>query len=86
MSGGLDAVIDVGSITNIASDLGSVVTDLGTEFMSSSGLTDFQVPSFDVSSLGGFGQVGSLAGNADWFNTFNAGSILDNIPSVSDFN
>jgi hypothetical protein len=89
MSGGFDA-FDLGSIggslTSFAADLGSVVTDFGTEFMSSFPALDaFQIPSFDVASLGGFGQVGSLAGNASWFDTFNPGAILSSIPSVSDF-
>ena len=87
MAGGLDAVTDIGlgDIISGAADLGSVVTDLGTEFMSSDLVTSFEVPSFDVSSLGGFGEVGSLAGSASWFDTFNPGSIVSSIPSVSDF-
>jgi len=91
MSGGFDAIIDVGfealgDVTSFAADLGSVVTDFGAEFMSSFPALDaFQIPSFDVASLGGFGQVGSLAGNASWFDTFSPGAILDKIPSVSDF-
>ena len=87
MSGAIDAVADIGlgDILSSATDLGSVVTDLGTEFMSSDFITSFEVPSFDVASLGGFDIAGSFAGSADWFNTFNPGSILDSIPSVSDF-
>jgi hypothetical protein len=86
MSGGFDAILkDV--TTLFPADLGSVVTDFGTEFMSSvSALEAFQIPNVDVSKLGGFGQIGSLAGNASWVNTFNPGSILSSIPSVSDFN
>lgn len=91
MSGGLDA-FDLGGLDSFgdlsfASDLGSVVTDFGTEFMSSvPSLDAFQIPSFDVPSLGGFGEIGSLAGNASWFDTFNPGQILSSIPSISDFN
>jgi len=87
MSGGLDAVADIGlgDILSSAADLGSVVTDFGTEFMSSDLITSFEVPSFDVPSLGGFDVAGSFAGSASWFDTFNPGSILDSIPSVSDF-
>lgn len=87
MSGGFDAIADIGlgDILSSAADLGSVVTDLGTEFASSFDITSFEIPSFDVSSLGGFDIAGSFAGSADWFNTFNPGSILDSIPSVSDF-
>lgn len=90
MSGAVEAVssFDVGGLLNeFPLDLGSITTDFGTEFMSSfSSLDAFQIPSFDVPSLGGFDIAGSFAGNADWFNTFNPGSILDSIPSVSDFN
>jgi hypothetical protein len=89
MSGGFDA-FDLGSIggslTSFAADLGSVVTDFGTEFMSSFDITSFEVPGFDVSSLGGFGEIGSFAGSASWFDSFNPGAILSSIPSVSDFN
>lgn len=88
MSGAVDAVasFDFGSVVDFASDLGSVVTDFGTEFMTSLDITSFEIPSFDVASLGGFGEVGSFAGSASWFDTFNPGAILDSIPSVSDFN
>jgi hypothetical protein len=93
MSGGFDAIVDIGidSLGDVSSffpsDLGSIVTDFGTEFMSSFPALDaFQIPSFDVSSLGGFGQIGSLAGSGSWFDTFNPGAILDKIPGVSDFN
>lgn len=93
MSGGFDAIIDVGldALGDVASffpsDLGSIVTDFGTEFMSSFPALDaFQIPTFDVASLGGFGQIGSLAGSASWFDTFNPGAILSSIPSVSEFN
>lgn len=85
MSGGFDA-FDIGGLTSFATDLGSVVTDFGTEFMSSFDISSFEIPSFDVANLGGFGEVGSLAGNASWFDSFNPGAILDKIPSVSDFN
>jgi len=69
-------------------DLGSLVDDLGAEFLdaSSSFLTDFNVPFGDVASLGGWSEIGSFAGDANWFDTFNPGAILDSIPSVSDFN
>jgi len=90
MSGGLDAFDlggAIGGITDFAADLGSAVTDFGTEFMSSiPSLDAFQIPSFDIPSLGGFGEIGSFAGSASWFDTFNPGSILSSIPSVSDFN
>ena len=66
--------------------IGSITTDFGTEFMSSfPSLDAFEIPSFDVASLGGFDVAGSFAGSASWFDTFNPGSILDSIPSVSDF-
>lgn len=88
MSGAVDAVasFDFGSIVDIASDLGSIVTDFGTEFMTSLDITSFDISSFDVSSLGGFGEIGSFAGSASWFDTFNPGAILSSIPSISDFN
>ena len=91
MSGGFDAFdlggFDLGSsLTSFAQDVGSVVTDFGTEFMSSFDTLNFEIPSIDVPSFGGFGEVGSFAGSASWFDTFNPGSILSSIPSVSDFN
>ena len=88
MSGAVEAVtgFDVGGIVDFAQDLGSVVSDLGTEFLDASSFTSFEIPSFDISSFGGFEQIGSFAGDASWFDTFNPGAILDSIPSVSDFN
>lgn len=89
MSGAVEAVtsFDVGSLLNeFPLDLGSIVTDFGKEFMTSLDITSFQIPSFDVASLGGFGEIGSLAGSASWFDTFNPGAILSSIPSISDFN
>lgn len=87
MSGGFDAIADIGlgDILGGATDVGSLVTDLGTEFMDVSSFTSFEVPGVDVASLGGFGEVGSFAGSSSWFDTFNPGSILSSIPSVSDF-
>jgi hypothetical protein len=107
----VDAIADIGlgDILGSAGDLGSMVTDLGTEFLDVSSFTSFEIPSFDVASLGGFEAVGSFAGDASWFDTFNTGdilggaspvegltrslsdipslgSIIDNVPSVSDFN
>lgn len=89
MSGALEAVssFDVGGLLQeFPVDLGSITTDFGTEFMSSFDISSFEIPSFDVANLGGFGEVGSFAGSASWFDTFNPGAILDNIPNVSDFN
>lgn len=69
-------------------DISSIVDDFGTEFLTDiqSTFTDFNIPAFDVPSLGGWDQVGSFAGSADWFDTFNFGSILDSVPSIGDFN
>ena len=88
MSGGFDAIVDIGlsEVLDFAPDIGSLVTDFGTEFLDVSSFTSFEIPSFDVSSLGGFDIAGSFAGDASWFDAFNPGSILDSIPSVSDFN
>lgn len=79
--------IDLADFADFA-DLGSLVDDFGSEFLdaSSSFLTDFNVPFGDVASLGGWDQIGSFAGDASWFDSFNPGAILDSIPSVSDFN
>lgn len=66
------------------SDIGSVVDNFGTEFISSDFTTTFNVPLPDVASLGGFEQVGSFAGNADWFDTFNVGSITSAAGSLGD--
>lgn len=69
-------------------DVGSLVDDFGTEFLTDiqSTFTDFNIPSFEIPSLGGWDQVGSFSGSADWFDTFNVGSILDSVPSIGDFN
>ena len=87
MSGAIDAVSDIGlgDILDNAKDVGSLVTDFGTEYLDTSSFTSFEIPGVDVSSLGGFDVAGSFAGDASWFDTFNSGSILDSIPSVSDF-
>jgi hypothetical protein len=87
MSGAFDAIVDIGldAVLDFAPDIGSLVTDLGTEFLDVGSFTSFEIPGFDVSSLGGFDIVGSFAGDAGWFDTFNPGSILDSIPSISDF-
>jgi hypothetical protein len=91
MGGAVDAIADIGlgDIVDLATDVGSIVTDLGEEFITPETLgiagTAFGVPGLDVAGLGGFDLVGSFAGDASWFDAFNPGSILDNIPSVSDF-
>ena len=87
MSGGFDAIANIGlsEVLDFAPDIGSVTDLVGTEFLSSFDITSFEIPSFDIPSLGGFDVAGSFAGSAEWFNTFNPGSILDSIPSVSDF-
>jgi len=88
---------DFGAIADFAADafsnvdfgdLGSIVDDLGGEFLSGDAFsfTDFDIPLGDVAGLGGWTEVGSFAGSADWFDTFNVGSILDSIPSIGDFN
>lgn len=68
-----------------AVDLGSLVDFAGTEFLDVGGFTDFDIPIGDVIDLGGYDIAGSFAGDATWFDTFNPGAILDNIPSVGDF-
>lgn len=84
----VDAIVDVGStfLTEAAADVGSIITDLGTEFLSSAGELVTEVSQQAVASFGGFEIAGSLAGDASWFDAFNPGQILDNIPGVSDFN
>jgi len=79
--------VDVADFADFA-DLGSLVDTFGSEFLDagSTFLTEFDIPFGDIASLGGWDQIGSFAGDASWFDTFNAGSILDSIPSVSDFN
>ena len=88
MAGGFDAIVDIGigAVLDFAPDIGSLVTDFGTEFLDVSSFTSFEIPGFDVASLGGFDIAGSFAGSAEWFNTFNPGDILSSIPSVGDFN
>lgn len=69
-------------------DVGSLVDDFGTEFLTDiqNTFTDFNIPSFEVPSFGGWEQAGSFAGSGDWFDTFNVGKILDSVPSIGDFN
>jgi hypothetical protein len=55
-----------------AVDVASDVIDSGQEFLADS-FTELQE------------QVGDFAGDSNWFDTNNFGSILDNVPSVSDF-
>ena len=85
-----EAALDFVDLADFAdfADLGSLVDNFGAEFLdaSSSFLTEFDIPFGDVASLGGWDQIGSFAGDASWFDTFNSGSILDSISSVSDFN
>ena len=82
MSGAISAVIDIGS--SLIGDIGSIVTDFGTEFASSLGGLDFGVSLDSISNFGGFEQIGSFAGNANWFNAFNPGDIVSSISSVAD--
>jgi len=69
-------------------EIGSIVDNFGTEFLAEANklVTDFNIPLDNVPSLGGWDVTGTFAGSADWFDTFNVGSILDSIPSISDFN
>lgn len=91
MGGAVEAIADVGvgDILSSAADVGSIVTDLGTEFITPETLgvagAAFGIPGADVAGLGGFDIVGSFAGDSAWFDAFNPGAILDNIPSVGDF-
>lgn len=92
MGGAISAIANVG-LSSIVGDfagplsLGSVVTDFGTEFASSiTDFTGFDLPLNSITDFGGFAEVGSFAGNADWFNAFNPGSIIDSLPGVGDFN
>jgi hypothetical protein len=82
MSGAISAVVDFGS--SLIGDIGSIVTDFGTEFASSLGGLDFGVSLDSISNFGGFEQIGSFAGNADWFNAFNPGDIVSSVSSVAD--
>ena len=83
----VDAIVDVGStfLTEAAANVGSIITDLGTEFLSSAGELVTEVSQQAVASFGGFEIAGSLAGDASWFDAFNPGQILDKIPGVSGF-
>lgn len=88
MSGAFDAVSDFGSsLVSSAADLGSAVTDFGTEFASSiSDFTGFDLSLDSVADFGGFAEIGSFAGDASWFDTFNFGSITEFAGQVqSDF-
>jgi len=91
MGGAVEAIADIGGdIISSAADVGSIVTDLGAEFITPETLgvasLAFGVPGADVLNFGGFDLVGSFAGDAAWFDAFNPGAILNNIPSVGDFN
>lgn len=89
MGGAVEAIADVGGdILSSAADVGSIVTDLGTEFITPETLgvagAAFGIPGADVAGLGGFDVVGSFAGDSAWFDAFNPGAILDSIPSIGD--
>jgi hypothetical protein len=87
----IDAAIDFGSdFLDSGLDLVSSFTDsFGTEFLSGDtfgSLADSFTSS--ISDVAGslYEQVGSFAGNATWFDTFNPGSIINSaVTTVSDF-
>ena len=83
---------DFGSFADIAfdaADVGSFVDDFGTEFLNDFGDLGSVLEQFDqFEALSGFDyeQVGSFAGDADFFNLTDFGSIIDSATtSVSDF-
>lgn len=82
MSGAFEAIVDVGS--SLISDIGSVVTDFGTEFASSLGGLDFGISLDSIADFGAFEQIGSFAGNATWFDAFNPGDIISSVSSVAE--
>ena len=97
MSGGdfigdlVDSAVDFGSdLFDAGFDAVSSFTDsFGTEFLSGDtfgSLADSFTSSFDSVAGSLYETVGSFAGNATWFDTFNPGSIIDSaITSVTDF-
>jgi hypothetical protein len=93
MSGGgfIDAALDFGSdLFDAGLDAVSSFTDsFGTEFLSGD-IFGSVADSFtsSISDVAGslYEQVGSFAGNASWFDTFNPGSIINSaVTTVSDF-
>lgn len=89
MGGAVEAVTGAFSdVVEAAADVTSVVTDLGTEFLSSEALgvagLAFGVPTGPglFSSFGAFDVVGSFAGNASWFDAFNPGQIISQAADV----
>lgn len=90
MSGAVEAIAGVaGDIVSAAADVSSVVSDLGTEFLSADALgaagLAFGVPGADVLNFGAYLEAGSFAGNAAWVDAFNPSSIINSIPGVGDF-
>jgi hypothetical protein len=93
MSGGgfIDAALDFGSdLFDAGFDAVSSFTDsFGTEFLSGDtfgSLADSFTSSFDSVAGSLYETVGSFAGNATWFDTFNPGSIINSaVTTVSDF-
>jgi hypothetical protein len=93
MSGGdfIGSAIDFGAdLFDAGFDAVSSFTDsFGAEFLSGDtfgSLADSFTSSFDSVAGSLYETVGSFAGNASWFDTFNPGSIIDSaITSVTDF-
>jgi hypothetical protein len=86
--GGFDFAGDFfGDIVDTAADVSSIVTDLGTEFITPETLgvagAACGVPGADVFSLGGFDVVGSFAGDAGWFDAFGGGDIVKSATDVA---
>lgn len=82
MSGAFEAIVDIGS--SFIGEIGSIVTDFGTEFASSLGGLDFGISLDSIADFGGFEQIGSFAGNAGWFDAFNPGDIISSVSSVAE--
>ena len=77
--GDLGDIADFGDIAFDAADVGSFVDDFGTEFLNDFDFADFES---GLDLAGGidvfdYAEVGSFAGDADWFNLNSFGDIFD---------
>ena len=83
---GIEALIGAGAdlLSGAADAIGSVISDLGTEFASAAAPTD--LPVFQAANpldFGGYEAVGSFAGYDAWVEAFDKGSIVGSASPVT---
>ena len=83
-----DFAADFADVAFEAADLASEVLDSGAEFLNELGdlsdLGDFDLSFTDIDSFD-YAQVGDFAGDADWWDVNNAGDILGDNSTFTDF-